>query len=444
MVSTALLTDRYELTMLDTTLADGTAGRRTVFEVFARSLPPGRRFGVAAGLERVVDAIGRFRFDASTLDHLADERIVSDTTLAWLAGFRFSGRIDAYREGEVLVPGSPVLTLEAGFAEAILLETLVLSILNHDSAIAAAAARMVAASGGRDLLEFGTRRAHEQAAVAAARAAAIVGFAGTSNLEAGRRHGIATHGTAGHAMTLLHDDEVSAFRGQVAALGPGTTLLVDTYDVERGIANALEVAGSALGAIRIDSGDLGALARSARVQLDAAGATATRIVLSGDLDEHRIAALADAPVDAFGVGTSVVTGSGAPTAGFVYKLVEREAADGTMVEVAKRAGGKSTVGGRKHASRRIVDGRAVAEVLRRGTRPDPRHARDDERPLQVPVVVDGELVHRPSLDEIRAHHRAAMAELPNEARDLGPGTACLPTVLLDGAAARPAEPVPTA
>jgi nicotinate phosphoribosyltransferase len=434
MASTALLTDRYELTMLDTTLADGTAGRRTVFEVFARALPPGRRYGVAAGLGRVVDAIDAFRFDAATLDHLADERIVSDTTLAWLAGFRFSGRIDAYREGEVLLPGSPVLTLEASFAEAILLETVVLSILNHDSAIAAAAARMVQAAGGRDLLEFGTRRAHEDAAVAAARAAALVGFAGTSNLEAGRRHGIPTHGTAGHAVTLLHDDEASAFRGQVAALGAGTTLLVDTYDVERGIATALEVAGPGLGAIRIDSGDLGTLATAARAQLDAAGATATRIVLSGDLDEHRIAALAAAPVDAFGVGTSVVTGSGAPTAGFVYKLVEREAADGTMVEVAKRAGGKSTVGGRKSAHRRLVDGRAVAEVLRRPSSPGFGQERDDERALQVPVIVDGECVHRPTLDEARDHHRRAMAELPDAAHDLAAGPACLPTVLLDAAA----------
>jgi nicotinate phosphoribosyltransferase len=311
--STSLLTDRYELTMLDAALRSGTADRPTVFEAFTRRLPEGRRFGVVAGLGRLVEAIEAFRFDDAHLAALDDDDVVSPATLAWLAGYRFRGELHAYREGEIYVPESPVLTVAAPFADGVVLETLILSVLNHDSAIASAAARMVMASTGRGLLEFGSRRAHEQAAVAAARSAYLVGFDGSSNLAAGSRYGVPTLGTSAHAFTLLHDDERSAFVAQVEALGPETTLLVDTYDTAAGIATALEVAGPGLGAVRIDSGDLGQEARAARAQLDAAGATATRIVVSGDLDEYLMAGLVDAPIDAYGVGTSVVTGSGAPT-----------------------------------------------------------------------------------------------------------------------------------
>jgi nicotinate phosphoribosyltransferase len=416
-VTTALLTDRYELTMLDAALESGIAARRCVFEVFARSLPQGRRYGVAAGLGRLLPALADFRFDAATLAWLDDEDVVRPATLAWLADHRFTGAVYAYREGEPFVANSPVLTVVGSFAEAVLLETLILSVLNHDSAIAAAAARVVSAAGGRGLLEFGSRRTHEEAAVAAGRAAYVAGFGGSSNLAAGARHGVPTLGTSAHAFVLLHDDEVDAFAWQVAAAGPGTTVLVDTFDTARGIARALEVAGPSLGGIRIDSGDLAAEARAARAQLDAAGATGARIVVSGDLDEHRIAALADAPIDAYGVGTRLVTGSGAPNAGFVYKLVARDDADGELEPVAKAGGEKATVGGQKRASRRYRDGVASGEVVRGWDAEVP----DEERPLQVPVGVDGEVVHDPSLEEIRAHHRAAMAELPPSALDLAPG-----------------------
>lgn len=421
---TSLLTDRYELTMLDAALRAGSADRPTVFEVFSRSLPRDRRYGVVAGLGRLIDAIEAFRFDDQQLAALDDDDVVSPATLAWLAGYRFRGELHAYREGEVFVPGSPVLTVAAPFADGVVLETLTLSVLNHDSAVASAAARMVNASAGRGLLEFGGRRAHEQAAVAAARASYLVGFDGSSNLAAGARYGIPTLGTSAHAFTLLHDDERSAFAAQVEALGPHTTLLVDTYDTTRGIATALEVAGPELGAVRIDSGDLGEEARAARAQLDAAGATATRIVVSGDLDEHRMAELVDAPIDAYGVGTSVVTGSGAPTSGFVYKLVARaRSLDGPLEPVAKAGGSKATVGGRKRASRRLHDGVAVEEVLRGWD----AHVPSGERELQVPVLVDGERRHDPSLAGIRDHHRAALAELPEHARSLAPGAACIPT-----------------
>jgi nicotinate phosphoribosyltransferase len=421
--STALRTDRYELTMLDAALKDGTADRWCVFETFVRRLPEGRRYGVFAGLDRVVDAIARFRFGDDELAWLDDEGVVSPATLAWLSDLAFSGDVHAYREGEPYLPGSPVMTVVAPFGEAVLLETLVLSICNHDSAVAAAAARMVTAAGDRPLMEFGSRRAHEDAAVAAARAAYLAGFAATSNLEAGRRYGVPTSGTIAHAFILLHDDESSAFTSQLAAAGPDTTLLVDTYDIAEGVAHAIEAAQGRLGGIRIDSGDLGEEARRARRMLDEAGLADTRIVLSGDLDEHRLAALADAPVDGYGVGTSLVTGSGSPTAGMVYKLVAwADSPHGPWHDVAKRGGFKATVGGRKAAARREA-GDDPGELLSPWSAPVP----DGARPLQVPVVVGGEVVHRPDLDEIRAHHREVRAALPAEAHRLDPGPPALET-----------------
>ncbi|MTV27021.1 nicotinate phosphoribosyltransferase [Nitriliruptoraceae bacterium ZYF776] len=430
--STALLTDRYELTMLDAARLDGSIDRPCVFELFTRSLPAGRRFAVAAGLGRALDALGDFRFDDDVLAALADDEVVSEPTLAWLAGYRFRGEVWGLREGELVSPDVPVLTVRAGFGDAVALETLLLSILNHDSAVASAAARMVAAADGRTLLEFGGRRTHETAAVAAARAAHLVGFTATSNLEAGRRYGIPTAGTSAHAFTLLHDDELAAFRGQVAALGPGTTLLVDTYDTRQGIRNAVAAAGPELGAIRIDSGDLVAEAHHARALLDELGATRTRIVLSGDLDEHRIAALRGAPVDAFGVGTSVVTGAGAPTAGFVYKLVARATTpDGPLRPVAKAGGDKATVGGWKATARlRTGDGR-LADVLHPwGTAP-PAGA----RPLQVPLVRHGEVLDRPDLAGVREHHRSVLAELPEDAFHLDDGPPTITTRHLDATGA---------
>ena len=344
--------------------------------------------------------------------------------LDWLAGYRFSGDVDGYAEGDLYFPGSPVLTVRAPFAEGVVLETLALSVLNHDSAIASAAARMVAAACERPCIEMGSRRTHEEAAVAAARAAYQVGFASTSNLEAGRRYGVPTTGTSAHAFTLLHDDERSAFQAQVNALGPGTTLLVDTYDVDQGIRTAVEVAGPELGGIRLDSGDLPTLATHARELLDSLGATKTRIVVTSDLDEYAIAGLMAAPVDRYGVGTSLVTGSGAPTAGMVYKLVERDG-----VPVAKKSEGKNSVGGRKHAVRRHdADGTATAEVVSSA----PIAPRDGDRDLVVPLVRNGELCRELSpieaLAEARAHHERVRAALPQEAWALSRGECALETV----------------
>ena len=423
MTSIALRTDHYELTMLQAALRSGAAYRRCVFEVFTRSLPGRRRYGVSAGLGRFLRALPDFRFDDDLLSFLRETGVVDARTCEWLSSYRFGGSIDAYAEGEAYFPGSPVMVVEASFAEAVLLETLVLSIVNHDSAVATAAARIVCAAGGRPCIEMGSRRTHEESAVAAARAAYLAGFSSSSNLAAGHAWGVPTTGTAAHAFTLVHDDERTAFEAQVAAFGPSTTLLVDTYDVERGIRTAVEVAGTGLGAIRLDSGDLLSQARRARELLDELGATETRIVVTSDLDEAAIALLASSPTDAYGVGTSVVIGGGVPTAGFVYKLVARECG-GDWVSVAKTSVGKGTRGGRKWPARRMHDGVAVAEQVWVGDHPV---MRDDERQLLVPVVREGKVVADVDLAAAREHCRQALAELPPEAMKLSPGDPALET-----------------
>ncbi|MER5443215.1 nicotinate phosphoribosyltransferase [Streptomyces sp. NPDC002790] len=426
--STALFTDHYELTMLQAALHAGTADRHSVFEVFTRRLPEGRRYGVVAGTGRVLDAVENFRFDAAMLDFLRERDVVDEPTLRWLADYRFSGDIWGYPEGEVYFPGSPVLRVEGSFAECVLLETVILSILNHDSAIAAAASRMSSAAGERPLIEMGARRTHELAAVAASRAAYVGGFATTSDLAAGFRYGIPTVGTSAHAFTLIHDTERDAFRAQVDSLGKGTTLLVDTYDVQEAVALAVEIAGPELGAVRIDSGDLLLVAHRVRQQLDELGAENTRIVVTSDLDEYAIASLAASPVDAYGVGTQLVTGSGHPTCSMVYKLVARaESADpeAPLVAVAKKsAGGKTSVGGRKWAARRPdADGVAEAEVIGTGAVP----AELADRQLLVELVKGGEVLSREPLDAVRERHIAARDLLPLSATQLSRGEPVIPT-----------------
>jgi len=429
--STALLTDHYELTMVEAALRSGAASRDCVFEVFARRLPEGRRYGVVAGTGRLLDAIEQFRFSDEEIDQLRRTRVVDDATLEFLAGYRFNGNIWGYAEGECYFPYSPVLVVESDFAHGVLLETVVLSILNHDSAVASAASRMTSAAGGRPCIEMGSRRTHEEAAVAAARAAYIAGFATTSNLEAGRRYGVPTAGTAAHAFTLLHDDEREAFAAQVEALGKGTTLLVDTYDVTNAVRIAVDVAGPELGAVRLDSGDLLSQAREVRALLNDLGAQDTKIVVTSDLDEYAIAALAAGPVDRYGVGTSLVTGSGAPTAGMVYKLVARTDDSGAMVSVAKKSKDKQSVGGRKFALRRLGErGCAEVEVLGLGEAP----ANDgNDRALLVPLVENGRVVGRESsaLEAARERHEASRAELPAAAHRLQRGEPAIPTLFED-------------
>ncbi|WP_082479764.1 nicotinate phosphoribosyltransferase [Agreia sp. Leaf283] len=428
--ASSLLTDRYELTMLDAAIQAGTHERECVFEAFARRLPQGRRYGIVAGTGRLLELIEAFRFGDAELTWLAEQGIVRTAALDWLADYRFRGTISGYREGEVYFPNSPILVVDSTFAEGVILETLILSVLNYDSSVASAASRMVSAAAGRPLAEMGSRRTGERSAVAAARAAYIAGFGATSNLEAGRSWGIPTMGTAAHAFTLLHDSEEAAFQAQVDALGPSTTLLVDTFDVQRGVELAVKVAGDRLGAVRLDSGDLPSLVKAVREQLDSLGNPDTKITVTNDLDEYTIAALSASPVDSYGVGTSVVTGSGSPAAGMVYKLVAHTDAAGEWVSVAKKSAEKATIGGRKNPVRRInSSGRATTEAIHVGeaTRPEA-----SDRELLVTLIDNGvvneQFTGPGGVERARAHRADAIAELPDQAFRLGRGEPVIPTL----------------
>ncbi|MEJ4125881.1 nicotinate phosphoribosyltransferase [Corynebacterium marquesiae] len=425
--STALLTDKYELTMLQAALRDGSANRQVTCEVFGRRLPNERRYGVVAGTERVLRAVEDFRFSAN---QLAEMDFLDDKTKEYLRHYRFSGQIDGYREGELYFPNSPILTVRGTFGECLVLETVILSIMNADSAVASAASRMVTAADGRPIIEMGSRRTHEYAAVTAARAAYLAGFEATSNLEAGYRYGIPVSGTAAHSWTLAHTNpdgtpnEEAAFRSQIDTLGVETTLLVDTYDITKGVETAVKVGGPQLGGVRIDSGDLGAVTRRVRKQLDDLGNHNTNIVVSSDLDEFAIAGLRGDPVDVYGVGTSVVTGSGAPTAGMVYKVVE---VDG--IPVAKRSTSKQSVGGAKRALRTYrSSGVAVEEIVYPFEAPAPDTGQLDTREMTIPLMRDGHIVDGlPDLHASREYLDQARKTLPWEGLALSRDEAAVPT-----------------
>ena len=426
--STALLTDEYEVTMVRAALESGTADRTSVFELFARRLPAGRRYGVVAGVGRALDAITAFRFGDEELDFLSGRGIIDQTTAQYLANYRFTGSVWGYGEGDLYFPGSPLVIVKGRFAEAVLLETLLLSIYNYDSAVASAASRMTLMAEDRPCIEMGSRRINEHAAVTAARAAYIAGFASTSNLEAGRQYGIPTTGTAAHSFTLLHDSEEEAFQAQIDTLGEDTTLLVDTYDIEQAVRTAVRITHGKLGAVRIDSGDLRVAAQEVRALLDDLGATQTRIIVTSDLDEWQLAALSGAPVNGYGVGTSLVTGSGAPTCSMVYKLVARAGSDdpeAQLVPVAKKSTDKASMGGRKYAVRRRDDrGIAEAELIGVG---QPPQTGDNDRPLLRELIRDGQIVGAEPLAEARARHEQARAELPRDGYKMSRGEPAIPT-----------------
>lgn len=441
-INTSLLTDMYELTMVDATLQSGTWNRQVTFELFGRRLPPTRRFGVMAGNARIIEALERFEFSKDEIDYLSREKIVSDDCLDYLKDYRFKGQIRGYAEGECYFESSPLLQVEGTFAECVLLETLLLSILNHDCAVASAASRMTIAAHGRPCVDMGARRTHERSAVSAARAAYIGGFKGTSCLEAGKRYGIPTIGTAAHSFTLIHDSEEDAFRAQLANLGPGTTLLVDTYDVQRAVKRGVKLAreaGGELGCVRLDSGDLVAEAFKVRALLDSLDAKSTKITVTNDLDEYAIAALGAAPVDSYGVGTKMVTGSGIPTAALVYKLVQRVNEDGSVHDVAKRSSSKSTLGGRKFAGRaRGEDGYATGELVVIADSAEQAQAefeRRNARALLVDLVTDGQanasFVGKEALQEAQERHIHSRNELPYQGWRLSAGEAAIPTEIID-------------
>ena len=422
--STALLTDHYELTMLQAALASGMAQRRSVFELYPRRLPEGRRYGVVAGVGRALEAIEDFRFDDEVLPTLED--VVDQRTRGWLANHRFSGDVWGYAEGDLYFPFSPLVIVEGTFAEAVLLETLLLSIYNHDSAIASAASRMTQAAGGRPCIEMGSRRTHEQAAVAAARAAYIAGLRHQLQPRrppaVRRPHGRDAAPTASPSSTTPRPTR-SGRRSHLSVAGrpswsTPTTSGRQSSSVSRSPAPSWARSGST-------PGDQGALAHEVRAELDALGATKTRIIVTSDLDEFQIAALAAAPVDGYGVGTQLVTGSGHPTCGFVYKLVAREDDDGELVAVAKKSKDKISIGGRKWAMRRLSSaGVAEAEVIGVGKPPEND---GDDRELLVPLVRDGEVVGGEPLDVARDRHASARGELPHTAEQMSKGEPVIPT-----------------
>lgn len=418
--STAFKTDKYEITMLQSALKDGLAHKQTVFELFARKLPAGRRFGVVAGTQRAIEAVKNFRFTEEQLAYLEADPVIEESTIYYLRNFKFSGTIRGYREGDIYVPYSPIITVESTFGEAVLLETVLLSIMNHDSAVASASARMVQAGQGMGIIEMGSRRTHDESAVDASRAAYLTGFTHTSNMEAGIRYGVPTAGTSAHAFSLAHVNEKEAFRQQVEALGIGTTLLVDTFDIEQGIRNAVEVAGVNLGGIRIDSGDLHEETVKARALLDSLGAVNTKIVLSSDIDEFTISELLDrgTPVDLVGAGTRVVTGSGHPTAGMVYKLVAIDnEGNGVMRPVAKKSSGKKSLGGKKYAYRTFDEnGYYNSEVISLELLHEEGLA-----PLQVAFIEDGEYLNEYTLEDSRSFHTSRMNRVSDEGKLIGAG-----------------------
>jgi nicotinate phosphoribosyltransferase len=428
-VPIALFTDRYELSMLDGALTSGLIDAKATFEVFTRALPNGYRYGVVAGTGRLLDELSSFRFDEATISWLLSERIISSRLATYLEGYQFEGDVFGYLEGEVYTSQSPVLRIEGRFAD-IVLETLALSILNYDSGVATKAMRIVHVAQGRRLIEMGSRRTNEVAAVAAARASFVAGFDATSNLAAGMTYDIPTAGTAAHAFVLAHKSERDAFKAQVTTQGPSTTLLVDTFDTEAGTELALDVAGPELGAIRIDSGVIADAAQRSRKLLDERGAVGVKITLTGDLDEFAIEELLrrDTPVDTFGVGTKLVTGYTPP--GFVFKLVAIE--DGaTMRAVAKRSIGKLSTGGAKIAYRLFDEDTATTELILPFDASDTR-TNEHARLLTHRLVDHGAVVTDTSVLLARARAVAAVGELSSTAFVLSPGEPVLVTEIRPG------------
>ena len=414
----ALATDLYQLTMMAGYYAAGRTEPRT-FELFVRELPPERSYLVAAGLAQAVEYLATLRFADDEIAWLRSAPALAPVPARFfeehLARFRFTGDVWAVAEGEVVFGHEPLLRVTAPAPEAQLVETALLAIVVFQTAVASKASRVVHAAAGRSVVEFGSRRAHGlDAARLAARAAYIGGCEGTSNVEAARQFEIPMSGTMAHSWVMAFDREIDAFREYMRLFGDRTTLLIDTYDTVAAAHHIVE-AGLRPAAVRIDSGDLRALAKRVRAVFDAGGLQDTRILASGDLDEHRIAALVrdGAPIDVFGVGTAISAVSDAPALGGVYKLVE--ATDhGTTRPTIKLSPGKRTFPGRKQVWR-VVDGdTAVHDVIGLADEPE-----GHGRPLLKCVMRNGQRLQPPeSVDAMRERCRARVSELPATLRAL--------------------------
>ncbi len=415
----SLLTDLYQLNMIEAYLDHGDTGT-AVFEFFVRKLPARRGFLMAAGLEQALDFLETLRFSPEDIDWLARGGRFSKSLLDYLAAFRFSGDVDAMPEGTIFFADEPILRVTAPLPEAQYVETRLINILHFQSLIAAKAARMVLAAPGKLLVDFGLRRAHgAEAGLFAARASYVAGFAGTATVLAERRYGIPLFGTMAHSFIQAHDDETEAFEKFARSRPHGLTFLIDTYDTEDGarkvvaLAPRLKALGIEIGGVRLDSGDMTVLAKSVRKILDEGGLADTTIFASGGLDEDHVAAMlaAGAPVDGFGIGTSLTTSSDVPALDCAYKLQEYGG-----VARRKRSSGKATWPGRKQVWRRFGPGRTMAgDVL---------SLEDDDMAgdrLIEPVMRGGTRLKRPSLDDIRTNAQRNLAALPDSLRRLEPG-----------------------
>lgn len=430
-MESALFTDLYELAMAQAYFADGIDGEAE-FEVFFRDLGPRRSYILAAGLETVLGWLGAWRFGGDEIAYLESLEQFSPAFLAWLREFRFSGDVDAVPEGTAVFPNEPLLRVRAPLPVAQLLETQILNALHYQSLVTTKAARIIDAAGGRAVVDFGARRAHgTDAAHSAARSTWIAGGGGTSNMVAGYRWGLPVVGTMAHSFVQSYPDEMAAFRA-FARHYPETTLLVDTYDTLEGVRNVIRLAEE-LGddfrvrAIRIDSGDLDALSRQVRQMLDDAGLEGLRILVSGGLDEHRIAALvaAEAPIDGFGVGTDLAVSNDVPTLDFAYKLVTYRGEPRL-----KGSTGKSTLPGAKQVNRSYDGGTMAGDTI----------ARSEEtvagEPLLQSIVRGGERIAAPeALDAIRERTARQRAALPAHLRRPMPEAPAYPVAISDGLAA---------
>jgi len=414
-----LLTDLYQLNMLEAYLAEGATGP-AVFEFFVRRLPARRNFLVAAGLEQALDYLTGLRFGDDDLKWLASTGRFSRRLIDYLAGFHFTGDVHALPEGTVFFADEPMLRITAPLPEAQLVETRLINLMQLETMVASKAARMMLVAGGRPLIDFGLRRAHgAEAGLLAARASYLVGFTGTATVEAERLFGIPTFGTMAHSYIETHDDEATAFERFARARPSGLTLLLDTYDVPAAaskvvaLAPRLKSSGITIGAVRLDSGDLASLARAVRAILDDGGLKETTILVSGGLDEEIIEGLlaSGAPIDGFGVGTSLTTSSDAPSLDCAYKLQEYAGRPRR-----KRSPGKATWPGRKQVWRRFDgEGRMREDVV--GAETDAPAG----EPLLVPVIANGRrLGPSPSLADLRARAAAGLARLPLPLRSLDP------------------------
>ncbi len=416
----ALLTDLYELTMAAGFVAAGKHRDTATFELFARRLPPNRNFLVAAGLAQALDYLATLRFTSEEIGYLRglpQFARAPEEFFSLLATLRFTGDVFAVPEGTPVFPGEPMLTVRAPLVEAQIVETYLLATISFQTMIASKAARLTAAAGGRSVIEFGTRRAHSPAAgTLAARAAYIGGCLGTSNTQAGFQFGIPVYGTAAHSWVQSFPREEDAFRALQSLLGESTVHLIDTYNTHEGARRAARL-GAPLWGVRIDSGDLLALSREVRAILDAAGLPAAKIMVSGDLTEERVRALAaaGAPIDALGVGTDLATSGDAPNLGAVYKLVEIKSS-GENRPTFKRSAEKATLPGAKQVFRyedRDVIG-CSWECIGCGDN-------SSVQALLSPVMIQGEIGGRlPSAKEARARATASIAALPAAIRSLDP------------------------